>query len=102
VTQRRQRDQPAVEQVLSETAIAFIGEFCSTVGIPRDKWLQVPALRSALEPLALYRLVDALRAQRGFPQERAMNEASEQLGISAGAVSERVRQWLKVAWKDTT
>lgn len=95
----RNSNRTALEAALTESWRIAIGEFCHKLGIPRDQWQTVPALRGAAEVFALYRQVDELRAKHGYGIERALLDAGSELGLEPDTVSRRARGWLKASWK---
>lgn len=92
--------RPAIEAALTETWRAAIDEFCAKFGIPRDRWDSVPGLRVTAEVVALYRRVDELCAKHEYGNERALLEASAELGLNGDTVSRRLRAWIRSVWKD--
>ena len=90
----------AVEQALTDTFRAAIGDMCEVLGVPRDRWDCVPGFRGVAEVIALYRRADELRAKHGYSQERAMLDAGAELGLDSDTVSRRLRQWLRSAFDD--
>lgn len=80
----------AIETALSAEERAVLHGQLDDLGIERDSWLEIPALRQVF---AFFAFANLTRAANGLSQEEARARAEHRLGIPEGTLKSWIRRW---------
>lgn len=88
-------DREAVEAALGAKNRAALSRFCSTLGVPRERWQAVPFLQQLFSTVAVIRLAAQLREteENGVTSTRgAIERAGRRLDVAPDTVRSRIRR----------
>lgn len=81
-----------MEDALGSDLRLALGQLCTLLGIPSDRWHRVPALARPFEAAAVARLASKLKQAEGLGWREATERAAIRLGLNPDtAVSRRQR-----------
>lgn len=88
-------DREALEAALGPQNRAALSRFCSTLGVPRDRWQEVPFLQQLFSTVAVIRLAGQLQEleDNGVSSSRgAIERAGRRLDVAPDTVRTRIRR----------
>jgi hypothetical protein len=89
-------DPLLIERYLSCSQRMALDEQCALMGIPRDKWHEVPMLRQLYETMAVLILAAEKKADRQFIRTERFSRrlAADELGVDPDTLGRRLRRSL--------
>ena len=63
------------------------------LGVPPDRWHQVPGMARLFETVAALRLAEEIVDRDGLSQKDAIQAAAVVLGLNGDTLASRVRRW---------
>ena len=82
-----------VESALGPAWKERLLDACRTLGVRRERWPDVATLRRFFVTMAVSRLVEEYRHDRGWCESKARREAAWKLGVDPETVGRRLRRW---------